>query len=279
MITQTLSISASSAQSIINNQTTLIAEISNTHLALLVKNDNTVDAFELYDIDTTKTSWQNIFAAIKNYSKILTFTYNQTTVYLNTAEALIIPAAKFSTESIETYLTAVFGNSASYKCNAEFIQIPQTPATIYRTPEQLDVLIKAVFTDCNVKHIYTKVLEHLLGRDSMIMEIIKVQFYGKFMLVTVVNNNKLQLVQSYNYNSAEDVIYYLLNIVQEFGLNVKSTPVEISGLIDIKSKHFELLENVFGRLSMETLATQGIFKDYLNVANAHYYTPFYNLSL
>lgn len=279
MVTQTISISSPSNPSHINGQAILIAEISNTHLALLIKNDKSVDAFELYDIDTNKTTWQNIFAAVKNYSKILTFSYTQTTVYLNIAEALIVPSSKYSTESIETYLTAVFGSSASFKCSAEFVQIPQTPATIYRIPEQLDVLIKAVFADCNIKHTYTKALENLLGRDSMIMEIIKVQFYGKFMLVIVVSNNKLQLIQSYNYNSAEDVIYYLLNIVQEFGLNVKSTPVEISGLIDTKSKHFELLENVFGRLSMETLAGQGVFKDYLNVTNAHYYTPFYNLSL
>ena len=67
--------------------------------------------------------------------------------------------------------------------------------------------------------------------------------------------------------------------MQEFSLNVKSTPVEVSGTLDIASRHFELLENVFGRLSLETVSTDSIFKEHINVANAHFYTPFYNLSL
>ncbi len=277
MVTQTLSISTHQGQTAATN--TLIAEIGNYHIALLTKTPQAIEAFELYDIDATKTNWQSIFAAIKNYSKILTQNYSQTTFYINIADALIVPQAKFSKESIEPYLTAVFGNSNNFKCEAEVVQMPTTPATIYRVPLTLNDAVTNNFMLFGYKHIYTKILENLLGSDSMIMEIIKVQFYAKFMVVVVVSNNKLLLVQSYNYTSAEDVIYYLLNIVQEFGLNVKSTPVEVSGMIDIQGKHFELLENVFGRLSLETLNAQSIFKEHLNVANAHYYTPFYNLSL
>ena len=43
--------------------------------------------------------------------------------------------------------------------------------------------------------------------------------------------------------------------------------------------YFELLENVFGRLSLETISGDGLFKEHLNVSNAHFYTPFTNLSL
>ncbi|MCX6208448.1 MAG: DUF3822 family protein [Bacteroidetes bacterium] len=279
MVTQTLSISTPFDQIVTSHNNKLIIEISNYHIALIVKNDKNIEAFELYDVDTTKSNWQNIFAAIKNYSKILAKQYAQSIVYLNIADALIVPASKFSKESIEPYLTTVFGNSTSYKCESETIQIPENPITIYRLPLTLDTAVESNFKLTQYRHTYTKILENLLGSSSTIIEIIKVQFYAKHMIVTVVNNSTLQLIQSYAYNSAEDVIYYLLNIVQEFGLNVKSTPVEVSGLIDTQGKHFELLENVFGRLSLETLTVQSIFKEHLTVANAHYYTPFYNLSL
>lgn len=279
MVTQKLSISAPQDATTLQYASKLIAEIGNNHIALIVKTEKGIDAFELYDIDANVNSWQNIFTAIKNYSKILTKNYTQTTFYLNTTEALIVPNNKFTKESIEPYLTAIFGSGANYKCEADIVSMPTNPATVYRVSLTLDETIKNNFMLYNYKHSYTKILENLLGNGSMIMEMIKVQFYAKYMVVAVVYGNKLQLIQSYNYSSPEDVIYYLLNIVQEFSLNVQSTAVEVSGMLDINSKHFELLENVFGRLSLETITAQSIFKDHLNVANAHYYTPFYNLSL
>ena len=279
MVTQKLSIAASQEQTSLQYASKLIAEIGNHHIALMIKSEKGIDAFELYEIDANTTSWQHIFAGVKNYSKILEKNYTQTTFYLNTTEALIVPATKFRKESIEPYLTAVFGSSANYKCEADIVSMPTNPATIYRLPITLEETIKSNFMLFNYKHTYTKILENLLGSDAMILEMIKVQFYAKYMIVAVIYGNKLMLIQSYPYSSAEDVIYYLLNIVQEFSLNVKSTAVEVSGMIDINSKHFELLENVFGRLTLETIGANSIFKDHLNVANAHYYTPFYNLAL
>lgn len=279
MVTQKLSLSAQHNNTPQQYASKLIGEIGMYHIALMVKSEIGIEAFEVYEIDATTTTWQNIFAAIKNYSKIFTKNYTQSAFYLNTTEALLVPEAKFSKESIEPYLTSIFGKANLVQYEADIVQIPTNPVTIYRLPLALNETIKNNFMLFSYKHTYTKILEKLLGNGTMVMEMIKVQFYSKYMIVVVVYGNKLQLIQSYNYKSPEDVIYYLLNIVQEFSLNVKSTAVEVSGMIDIQSKYFEVLENVFGRLSLETITAQGIFKDYLSVANAHYYTPFYNLSL
>jgi hypothetical protein len=180
---------------------------------------------------------------------------------------------------MEPYLTAVYGNADNCKYESDVVKIATNPATIFRLPQTLDEAIKKRFVLFNYKHTYTKILENLLSDDKMLMEMLKVQFYPKTMVVTVIYGNKLMMIQSYPYNSPEDIIYYLLNIVQEFSLNVKSTPVEVSGTLDIASRHFELLENVFGRLSLETISGDGIFKEHLSVSNAHFYTPFINLGL
>lgn len=276
MVEQKLSIASLQHQQTSNQ---LIAEIGHHHIALMAKDETTIQAFELYEIKSNQNDWESILNATANYSKLLSNTYSNNTIYLNIAEALIVPAEKFRQESIEPYLAAVYGNENDYKCEADIIAIPKMPATIYRFSTNLNEAIAKRFTTYTYKHTYTKILENLLGNDRMLMEMLKVQFYEKTMVVTVIYGNKLMLMQSYPYNSPEDIIYYLLNIVQEFSLNVKSTPVEVSGTLDIASRHFELLENVFGRLSLETVSTDSIFKEHINVANAHFYTPFYNLSL
>ena len=279
MVEQKLSIASLQNQQSSNAVTKLILEIGIHHIAVFVKENTTINAFEFYEIQDNTGDWESIFAAIINKSKILAENNETVVIFLNTLEALIVPAEKYRNESIEPYLTAVYGNAENNKFESDSIHIPSTPATIYRCSAKLDAVIRKHFSSFTYKHTYTKILENLLGGDKMLMEMLKVQFYPKTMVVTVIYGNKLMLIQSYPYNSPEDIIYYLLNIVQEFSLNVNSTPVEVSGTLDIASKHFELLENVFGRLSLETIAGEGVFKDHLNVSNAHFYTPFLNLGL
>lgn len=279
MVEQKLSIASSLQHPSASNQAAkLIAEIGNRHIALLATNNNAIGAFELYKFDSTN-DWNTVFKNIATNSTLLGKPYATSTVYLNIPEALIVPAEKFRKESMDPFLASVYGNAHNSLCDADIVTIPTNPACIYRYPTALDEAVKTHFTQPNYKHTYTKVLENLLTSERMLMEMLKVQFYETTMLVTVIYGNKLMLMQSYNYNSPEDIIYYLLNIVQEFSLNVQSTPVEVSGMLDISSRHFELLENVFGRLSLETVSTDSIFKEHIGVANAHYYTPYYNLSL
>ena len=279
MVEQKLSIASSQDQQSSHINSKLILEVSNQHIAILEKKGQLTLAFEFYEINATPTEWERIFNATTNQSKILSKTYSDTTIYLNNSETLVVPSTKYNRESTEAYLTAIYGDNNQVIANADLINIDGNPVTVYRCAASLNHTIKNHFVSFNYKNIYTKILENLFGKERMLMEMIKVQFYQKTMLVVVIYDNKLMLIQTYNYNSPEDVIYYLLNIVQEFNLSVKNTPIEVSGLIDVSSRHFELLENIFGRLSLEIIANDHLFKEHVNDNQAHWYTPFYNLSV
>lgn len=279
MVEQKLSIASLQDQQSSHINSKLIVEVSNQHIAIIEKNAQSTQAFEYYEINATPTEWERIFNVIKNLSKILSKTYSDTTVYINNSETLIVPAKKYNRESTETYLTAIYGDNNQVITNADLVNIEDNPVTVYRCAASLNHTIKNHFVSFTYKNIYTKILENLFGKERMLMEMIKVQFYQKTMLVVVIYDNKLMLIQTYNYSSPEDIIYYLLNIVQEFNLSVKSTPVEVSGLIDVSSRHFELLENIFGRLSLEVIANDHLFTEHFNGNQAHWYTPFYNLSV
>lgn len=277
MVEQKLSIALLPNQYISNNNSKLIVEISNQHIVLLEKNNNTSQSFEYYEISGTNGDWDSIFASAKNQSKILSNFYSNTTVYLNSLENLIVPSEKFQRNSVDAFLTTVYGDTNNTQTETDLINIADNPVAVYRCSNELNTAIKKYFVSFNYKSIYTKTLENLFHNDRMLMEMVKVQLYESTMLVVVICNNKLMLIQTYNYTSPEDIIYYLLNIVQEFNLSVKSTPVEVSGFIDKNSRQFELLENIFGRLSLETISNDGLFNTSVEPSKAHFYTPFYNL--
>ena len=279
MVEQKLSIASLQNQQSSNFNSKLIVEVNNQHIAILEKNGLSTQAFEFYEINGTNREWEGIFNATKNQSNILNKTFSDTTIYLNNSETLIVPSTKYKRESSETYLSAIYGDNNNVISNADLINIVDNPVTVYRYTASLNHVIKNNFVSFKYKNTYTKVLENLFGNERMLMEMVKVQFYRNSMLVVVIYDNKLMLIQTYQINSPEDVIYYLLNIVQEFNLSVKNTPVEISGLIDISSRYFELLENIFGRLSVEVIANDDLFAEHISANEAHWYTPFYNLSV
>ncbi len=279
MVEQKLSIASSQDQQSSNFNSKLIVEVNNQHIAILEKNGLSIHAFEFYEINGTNGEWEGIINATKNQSKILSKTFSDTTIYLNNSETLIVPSTKYKRESSDIYLAAIYGDNNNVISNADLINIVDNPVSVYRYSASLNHTIKNNFVSFNYKNTYTKVLENLFGKERMLMEMIKVQFYNKSMLVVVIYDNKLMLIQTYQISSPEDIIYYLLNIVQEFNLSVKNTPVEISGLIDVSSRHFELLENIFGRLSLEVVANDNLFAENITASEAHWYTPFYNLSV
>lgn len=270
---------ASANSSTTNFSNKLIVEIAQSHVAVTIVNGNAVEGFEFFSIEQQSDNWQEVLNNIKQQSVVLQQPYADAVVYFNNLEALLIPAQKFSVESVAPYLNSVYGEADATIVCTDKLAIANTPVCIYRVNNHLYEAVKNTFLHSRYRHSFSKMLENVLGSETMVMEMLKVQFYAKHMTVLVVYGNKPALIQSYTYNTPEDVVYYLLNIVQEYNLNLSSTPVEVSGLLDITSKHFEMLEHLFGRLSLETVKATGIFANQLTVSNAHFYTPFTSLSL
>lgn len=279
MVECTVSITSPHYNQVVGYQCKLIVEISYKHVVFLVESDKKIIGFEFYSINLENEQWTNILAGAKNYSKLFSKNFGAVQIVYNFPEALIVPAQKFSHHSIESYLQTVFGEQKNQKTFSEKIQIQHQPNLVASINNNLQQAIHTHFGNHYSSHVYSNILQQILGNETMVLEMLKIQFYQTFMVVLVVNNNTLSLIQTYNYSTPEDVVYYLLNIVEQFGLSLNNTPVEVSGIIDTKSKTFELLEHLFTRLTLETVHvdTNSGFEEVINLSNVHYYTPFFNL--
>ena len=99
------------------------------------------------------------------------------------------------------------------------------------------------------------------------------------MLVVLIKDGKLFLIQSYTYQTADDVLYYLLNIAEQFQLSITETQVEVSGILDTKSHEFDYVEKLFKQISFSDLKEDNLFRNYIGEYPPHYFTPFINLTL
>ncbi len=280
MIECTVSVASPTYNSIAGYQCKLIVEIGPNHVVFLVESEKNIIGFEYFSIVVSNNNWSNIFAGAKNYSKLFTKNFGAVQLVYNTPETLVIPAIKFNNQSSEVYLHSVFGEQKNNFIITQKINIQQQPSLIASINNDVQTAVQNQFGNHYSSHVYTTLLEQILGKETMVLEMLKVQFYQGFMNVLVVQNNALTLIQTYNYSTPEDVVYYLLNIVEQFQLSLNNTPVEVSGIIATNSKTFELLEHLFSRLTLETINLENgsYLENVINLTNAHYYSPFFNLA-
>jgi hypothetical protein len=96
------------------------------------------------------------------------------------------------------------------------------------------------------------------------------------MIVAVVKGKQLQLVQSFNFQTNDDIIYHLGNISEQFELDMAGSQAEVSGNIDEGSSLYKKIQSCFGSIVFDTMEENGVLK--LSTGRSlHFFTPFYKL--
>jgi hypothetical protein len=260
-----------------NNQ--LIVEVGLHHLACLVKNGSkqTVRDFELFKIDNEISNFEIAFGQVLLNSILLDKTYADTSVIIHNEKSLIVPSANFSKESSHDYLNVVFGETNNEAFFVDSFASEQGIVNIYRiSSEWLNVINKHLEV-VSIMHTYTKTIAQLFQLSLANNDCMKVAFYDDHLIVALISNKKLQIIQNFNYQSREDVLYYLLSIVERFNAKADNILLAASGMVDVKGTLFNDLKKYFKRIIVEETDNIVANIDY-GENQKYYYTPFLNLA-
>ena len=285
MVHKQISIYSSSETHSPFNSDQLIVEIAHAYMVFMViaSSSKNMIAFELFEFESSQTNWYDIFQQVKRESVILDKTYLDTQVYYNFSEAVVIPVSAFTTEAADAYLAAIHGDNTNNVIRYDNVNVADGMVTVYRIRKTLNDILNSHLMMVTPRHLYSKVLETVLNHSSEAKQsfapYINLQFYSKEMIVLLMQHGKLQLIQSYAFQTADDVLYHLLNIANQFQLSVNDTRVNLSGLIDPKSHHLEYITKIFNHISYSDQPTSTLFQNGKTGFPSYYFTPFVNLSL
>ncbi len=255
-------------------------QIGVKYVCITTSQHTTITGFELFELDVANSidEYKNCFLQ----SSLLKTQAENSKVVFNVPDFLIVPNSKFKAENISSYISCTYGDvdtESIINCADDSISSKLSMQVIYRIKSDLFEAVNNYSNNAKYFHVASHVLNNLFNVEQHNLEKIKIQFYNSSMLVLAVKDGQLKLAQSYNFETPEDIIYYMLNIVQECSLSVESTLVEACGMIDTNAQHFNLLQSLFKNLTLEALHNQPLFVNSISVADAHYYTPFINTTL
>ena len=98
-------------------------------------------------------------------------------------------------------------------------------------------------------------------------------------LVAVYNGEQIQLIQSYAYQTPDDVSYYLLGICNKFKISQDKVTLIVSGLLDEQSRLYQELLKYFLQVQWdrmpETIKLDKVFAAF----PTHYFSPLLKMAL
>jgi hypothetical protein len=107
------------------------------------------------------------------------------------------------------------------------------------------------FGSFEYKHFSTVLISNLLNtyRYSEHPHLF-VHLEKKRMFIVAISNNKLQLHNSFAYNTTEDFLYYLLFVAEQLGMDPETLELILSGSIDKDSSLFDIAYSYVRKVSL-----------------------------
>jgi hypothetical protein len=256
---------------------TLIVEIAAKHIACLVKSENKqIRDFELFKFDKESLSFVEAYREVVGESSLLTQAYSTTRVFINNETCLLAPLTNLNQEAASNFLNVVHGGQVDNEILLDNIS-DENLSTVYSIPKEWSEELNRSLQIETFEHTYSSIIDQVLHKAAIDGSLLKVIFYDTHFIALLFTQKKLQFIQSFTYQTSEDILYHLLNIVQCFQLDTNSALLQVSGMVDVKSNVIDELKQYFKRVTLEEADTKSL---QVNIGDysRHYFTPFFNLA-
>ena len=264
-------------------ETRLLMEVDYASFGYILLNskNNSLIALKYFEFSHLKDrTLTEILREIIYGDELLEKKASETFVVYNLMESNLVPEKFYHEEICKTITETVYGNLSKGLIIAE--KIPWWELyNIYRVPADVYDFLKEKFGDSKSWHKYSLSLKsHKMFNVREYLNFIKVIFYSDKIITIVFKDHQLQLIQSFTFQEASDVVYHLLNCCEQFDMSTEEVVLQVSGLIDRQSVVYsELLKFFLHFLFDEIDDSIHIADNMKELYPTHYYSSFLKMAV
>ncbi len=196
----------------------------------------------------TEQTVETFFEEVVSGDKWLQGTFKSVSAAFSASKNTLIPSALFQEERIEDYLSINMGsqhsNSLLYNrlIKSEIINCFSLNKDIYN-------VISKQYPGVKLLHQASIQIE-AAAHQQLKKPAAFLQFNRKSIDIVAVKDEQIQLMNSFDYKTSEDVIYYLLYVMEQLEFSQNDTTVLLMGNIQKESNVYKLLYNYINTLSL-----------------------------
>lgn len=254
----------------------LRVEIGALYVACSVTDQHHPLAFEFFELDNDINDWSDVFFEIKNNSQLLQQYTGTIDIRYNFKEALLVPMEKLSSAAADDYLTLIHGNVSGHEIKHDKIADQAGMITIYRIKNTIIDQAVRHFRLFQAQHIYTETIQQLLTRQDLPAHFLKIQVYPRSFVAVLMKERQLQMIQTFTFDNADDICFYLLSVLKEHEITAQDTELEMSGLIEPRGELHRKLQLLFAKRHFHNIPEELLLAGMLEENHPHTFTPFFN---
>ena len=153
----------------------------------------------------------------------------------------LIPNAIFKADKLSSFHQFNFLNKEE-DCYYSDQLINLSAHNVYRIPDYISEEFSSL-KNCSFKHFSSSLIEASLvqAKNDKALSLINVHILPSSFQIIVIKNQKLELYNSFIYQSSEDFIYYLLFVLEQLNINNEEATINLTGEVEKNSVIYSML--------------------------------------
>lgn len=226
-----------------SRECTLLLEFNESGYSYSILHDNTN---ELLFSDTSNTfldffnSTENQIREIFKNDILFKYSFKTVLILINNFYSTLVPIEFYEKGKDKELLSF---NAELPKTNLKFLsdKIPNIAYyNIYINTKVLNKVLKEFFVNFYIKSSKSIILDYM-WKITKTGEILHLHITKSFIFCSYFLKGKLEFSNSYKYSNEEEIVFNVLNIYNQLGLNNERTVLYLSGFISKKDKKYDLL--------------------------------------
>lgn len=274
IISAAFGFSNGNTSSAIDGADKLCIEVGQFHIALTISNasGDLVSLFELYT--SKQTADPAFLQSVLASEKLVGLQFSDVIFIHNQKEMVLVPSSLYTENLHAILIDTIHGDQKDYSISVDDVRQWELHNVFGSSTEMLELVLdkypqarQVQYMSACLRGIFRTIKA---GTDQRI----KLYVLPSCFNMVVLKGDHLQIAKSFFYETPEDIIYHLMNVVDKYGLDTSEVILEVSGLLDSSSATWKELSKYF--LNVGTEKPPSFSSENAKTTNlpSHYFTPF-----
>ena len=253
----------------------LVCEICNEGFSYVVKDDdkNTYVAIGVFQFEKSRSD-DNYSVMLQNelqQQSVLSENFKKVYLIYSVEESVLIPFSLYTSSEADNVLNLIHGDLQSEVSILTDVIDENEIYNCYRITTGIFDLFKSMFPGAVTLHQYSVLIKQVPPEKDKLLII----FYPKKMVLMLNKNGTTRFINTFSYNTTEDVLYILLNTCRQF--EADDIPVEISGMIEANSQTAVEIYKYFTSVNFAKLPARSNFSEQITRLPSHYFSYIFEI--
>jgi len=253
----------------------LICEVSNEGFSYCIRNEDEKSylGVAIYHFDSTKPAvgFPIALQVLFHQHDIFSKQFKKVCVGFSVPQSVLIPFSMYARDKNQTLMNLMFGDLETNDVILTDIISEQSLYNTYRLSAATVDMIKNQFPDATMTHQYSLILKNFAGDTDRISVI----FYTQKVVVNVFSGGKHLLLNSFDFTTANDISFILLNICKQ--LKIKKIHLVLSGLVEENSALYNEIYKYFDDIEFASFRQEYSYSEEIAKFPSHYFSHIFDI--